>query len=317
MQRRYLWFVVPVLVLCAALLAATGCRVSEHEVGPAALGAARSTSALENLLATPGPVLVESVVGAHWEVPRSGLVNLDHPKAKAAGLVDGPEPIQIYFHALVHPTRGLYIVDTGVERALRDDPERAVVRGVVARVMNVQRMKIQNDLGSWLARQKQPLAGVLLTHLHLDHLTGMPDVPRGTPIFVGPGETRVRGIENLVVRPVVDRALAGHVALSEWRFEPDPDGRFSGVIDVFGDGSLWALWVGGHTPGSVAYLARTPTGPVLMVGDACHTAWGWENGVEPGSFSHDQPASAESLDRLKQLVARHPSIDVRLGHQRR
>jgi len=33
----------------------------------------------------------------------------------------------------------------------------------------------------------------------------------------------------------------------------DPSGLFAGVLDVFGDGSFWALWVPGHTPGSTAY----------------------------------------------------------------
>jgi len=84
---------------------------------------------------------------------------------------------------------------------------------------------------------------------------------------------------------------------------------------VFNDGSLWALHVPGHTPGSTAYLARTGKGPVLLVGDACHTSWGWEHSVEPGTFSSDQPRSAESLRSLSELVKRHPSIDVRLGHQ--
>jgi N-acyl homoserine lactone hydrolase len=94
-----------------------------------------------------------------------------------------------------------------------------------------------------------------------------------------------------------------------------PDGLFDGVLDVFGDGSLWAIWVPGHTPGTIAYLARTLTGPVLLVGDACHTAWGWEHDVEPGSFSVDRAKGAESLARLERFVARHPKIDVRLGHQ--
>jgi hypothetical protein len=56
---------------------------------------------------------------------------------------------------------------------------------------------------------------------------------------------------------------------------------------------------------------------VLLTGDACHTAWGWEHGVEPGSFSSDRSRSAASLAALKKLVARHPAIDVRLGHQQR
>ena len=104
-------------------------------------------------------------------------------------------------------------------------------------------------------------------------------------------------------------------AIREWPFEGDESGTFEGVLDVFGDGSLFAILVPGHTTGSTAYLARTPDGPVLLTGDVSHTAWGWEHGVAPGSFTEDHEANAESLKRLRALVARHPGIDVRLGHQ--
>jgi len=36
-----------------------------------------------------------------------------------------------------------------------------------------------------------------------------------------------------------------------------------------------------------------------------------------GEFSNDKPLSADSLASLEALVKRHPSIDVRLGHQPR
>ena len=110
-------------------------------------------------------------------------------------------------------------------------------------------------------------------------------------------------------------ACGSHAPLREWGFETDPSGRFAGVADVFGDASVWALHVPGHSAGSTAYLVRAPKGPVLLVGDACHTAWGWRNGVEPGDFSHDKPLSRRSLEQLQALVRRHPTIDVRLGHQ--
>jgi glyoxylase-like metal-dependent hydrolase (beta-lactamase superfamily II) len=87
-------------------------------------------------------------------------------------------------------------------------------------------------------------------------------------------------------------------------------------LDVFGDGSVWALWVPGHTPGSVAYVVRTTHGPVLLTGDASHTRWGWEHNVEPGSFSGNMPKSVESFTRLKALAEKVPGIDVHLGHQR-
>ncbi len=120
---------------------------------------------------------------------------------------------------------------------------------------------------------------------------------------------------NVFTQGTADRQLEGQGPLQEWAYRPDPDGRFDGVLDVFGDGSLWAIWVPGHTRGSTAYLARTTHGPVLFVGDTSHTSWGWMEGVERGLFTADQKKNADSLSRLERLVAEHPRIDVRLGHQ--
>jgi glyoxylase-like metal-dependent hydrolase (beta-lactamase superfamily II) len=304
-----------ILGLALGTLALVGVAVSDHPVTASRLGAPVPAAKMEALLDVPGPIEVETVVGATWQVDRGGLINLDHPEAKAAGLRDGLEPIQIYLHVLRHPQRGTYLVDTGVERALRDDPERAVLRGLVAKAMRRDLLHVERDTAS-VVQAERGLAGVLLTHLHLDHLSGLPDVPRGTPIYAGPGETSDRSILNAAVKGTTDRELAGHAPIQEWRFTRDPDGRFAGVLDVFADGSLFAIWVPGHTPGSTAYLARTPAGPVLLVGDTCHTAWGWEHGVEPGTFTRDRKKNAESLARLRALAQAHPGLSVRLGHQR-
>jgi N-acyl homoserine lactone hydrolase len=303
------------VALPVTVAAAVGFRVTTHPTAPAGLGEARSSLDLEAVIDKPGPVTVETITAADWQVDRSGLLDLGHPEAKAAGLTNGPEPIQIFFHAIRHPTRGLFIVDSGVERALAADPARAAVGGFVRRAAGVETMRFHTDTASWLAAQDRPLAGVFLTHLHLDHVLGLPDVPRGTPIFTGPGEAGERSALNAFVQSTTDRELAGHAPLQELRFEVDPAGRFAGVLDLFGDGSVWAIHVPGHTAGSTAYLARTADGPVLMVGDASHTAFGWEHGVPPGTFTAHPEQGAESFTKLRELVARHPSIDVRLGHQ--
>lgn len=307
--------------LLAALAAASttlvGCRATTHPVAPSDLGRQASSDAMVALLDEPGPVEVETVIAASWVVDRGGLLNLDHAEAESHGLEDGDEPIHIAFHALHHPTRGTYLIDTGVERALHAAPDEAAIGGIVADQMNLEAMTIHVDTATWIARQRRPIAGVFLTHLHLDHIAGLRDVPAGVPVHLGPGEADARSFLHLFIQGTADDALEGKPALRELAFTPDPAGRFEGVLDVLGDGSIWALLVPGHTDGSIAYLARTPGGPVLMVGDACHTAWGWEHGVEPGSYSSDIPRSADSLARLRRLVAENPSIDVRLGHQPR
>lgn len=314
MKKKLIAVVAAVVgVLGVTSLALSGCATTSHATEVATLGKARSTAALLAQLAAPGEVELETIASADWAVDRSGLVNLAHPSAKAAGLEDGDEPIRIFFHVIRHPTQGTFIVDTGVETALRDAPERSAVSGLVRSAMHMEKLKVRAPLGEWVSKEK--LAGVFLTHLHVDHVTGMRDVPNDVPVYTGPGEAAATGLMSAIVRSTTDRALEGKAPLREWQFREDESGQFDGVLDVFGDGSVWALWVPGHTPGSTAYLVRTKQGPVLLTGDASHTRWGWEHHVEPGTFTGDATRGTASFEKLQAFVAAHPEVQVRLGHQ--
>jgi N-acyl homoserine lactone hydrolase len=300
----------------AALLALTlssACAVTSVTPQPARLGTPTTLAVMEASLPLPGRVVLERVVAADWKVDRAGLVNLEHPEARAAGLEDGDEPIQIYMYVLRHPEHGSFLVDSGVQAALRTG-EDTILSGLVASAMNMETLVVHRDTAAWLAAEATPPAGVLLTHLHVDHVLGLADLPGGTPVYVGPGEAAASAFVNLFVQGTTDRALEGKDLL-ELAFGSEPSGDFDGVLDLFGDQSVFALHVAGHTPGSLAYLVRTPEGPVLLVGDTCHTAFGWAHGVEPGDFTADHEANAKKLMALRALVARHPEIVVHLGHQ--
>jgi glyoxylase-like metal-dependent hydrolase (beta-lactamase superfamily II) len=302
-------------LLLILTLALGACTATSHARRAATLGTITSAAAMEALIDRPGPVQVESVNGADWAVTRAGLIDLDNPTAKAAGLKDGDEPIQVYAHVIHHPTRGVFLIDTGVSRKFVDDPAGTGIGWVLRRFLHPERIQVQTDTAS-LLRREPPLAGVLFTHLHIDHIGGMPDIPPGTPLYTGPGEGRDREFQFALTRGSIDNVLAGHDAVQELPFVPDPSGRFAGVSDVFGDGTVFAILSPGHTSGNLAYVVRTPSGPVLFTGDTCHTRWGWEHDVPPGSFSHDRGRSAISLAALRGLAARHPSMQVRFGHQR-
>lgn len=296
-------------LLLAAVILLSGCTTSSHATKPSALGTVSDLAALERSLSQPGVVELETVASADWQVDRSGLLNLAHPAAKAAGLEDGLEPIQVFFHVIRHPTKGTFIVDTGMETALRDDPSRSALSGLVRAAMRMELLKVNAPLGERLAREGR-LDGVLLTHLHLDHVAGMRDVPDATPIYAGPGETSGAGFMNAFTRGSIDAALEGKQPISEFPFSEGHD-----VVDVLGDGSVWALWIPGHTKGSTAYVVRTTKGAVLLTGDGSHTRWGWEHAVEPGTFTSNPEQSRASFERLQALAKAHPELEVRLGHQ--
>lgn len=302
-------------VLSFVIVTLAACAQTTHQTTPASLGKPTSSSAMEALIDTPGPIQLKTVASANWVADLSGLLNLKDPKAIQAGLKDHEEPIQIYTHLLRHPTQGFFMIDTGVSKRLVQDPEGAGVGLVVRKFGKIEKMQVVEDASSAIQSEGEPLKGVLMTHLHLDHISGMPDVPKNVPFYTGPGEAEEVKLENAFVQGMANRFFEGRPAIQELQFQKDPDGKLDGVVDVFGDGSLFAILTPGHTAGHVSYLARTPAGPVLLTGDACHTRWGWEHGVEPGSYTFDRESERTSLLALKALSERHPKMLVKLGHQ--
>ncbi len=303
------------LLSAALVLLLQGCAMTSHPLGKPAPGRMSSSAEMERLIDQPGPIELETVNSADWSVTLAGMLNLDSPAAVQAGLKDRDEPIQVYAHVLKHPQRGNYLVDTGVSRKLVDDPDGAGVGWLVQKVMHTEKMRIRKSTAEILQGMDGKLSGVLFTHLHIDHISGMPDIPDNVPLYVGETDATETGLKNMFVRGTVDGLLAGKQPLQEWHFQPDPQGRFEGIIDVFEDGSVFAISTPGHTHGSTAFLVRTTHGPVLLTGDTCHTRWGWDHTVEPGYFTEDHDRNLASLTGLKELVLRHPAIEVRLGHQ--
>src|SRR4051794_23561719 len=103
MKRTHLALLgLGILTASVATRAAIGFQPTSHAAERTELGAQSSWEAMESVIDEPGPVTVETIVGADWAVTRAGLINLDDPKAKAAHLVDGDEPIVIQFHAMHH-----------------------------------------------------------------------------------------------------------------------------------------------------------------------------------------------------------------------
>lgn len=231
------------------------------------------------------------------------------------GLKDHEEPIQIYAYLLKHPQRGNFLIDTGVSKKLVDNPGEEGINWLIQKVMRLDKLEIKKSTAEILQEMDGKLSGIFFTHLHIDHISGMPDIANNVPLSIGATESRESSFKNMFVRGATDQLLKDKQPLQEWHFQPDPQGNFNGIIDVFEDASVFAISVPGHTQGSIAFLIRSTHGPVLLTGDACITLWGWEHTVEPGDFTADHDLNLQSLKNMKALVARHPRIKVHLGHQ--
>jgi N-acyl homoserine lactone hydrolase len=289
-------------------------RTTTHQTTPASIGTPVGSAAMEAVIDQPGPIELKTV-GSNWAANLSGLLNLKDQKAVQAGLKNRKEPIQIYLHVVRHPTQGFFLIDTGVAERFVKDPAGVGVGWVLRKFGGINQMEGQPSTSAAIASEGVPLKGVILSHIHLDHVSGLPDVPKDVPIYIGPNEAEASLFLNLFAQGTNDRLLAGRPPLKEFQIPKDPDGKLEGVIDVFGDSSFFAILTPRHTVGHLSFLARTTAGPVLLATDTSHTRWGWDHGVEPGTFLWNRELSHKNLLALKALSERHPNMVVKPGHQ--
>lgn len=304
----------PILSPLAGLafaLAVSACATptTRHPVVAADLGAPGGTADMAASLSRPGIVTFQRVAFARWTGGRGTFIDRDDPRT--ATVPKGDEEATVYAYVIDHPRFGRVLIDTGVSASLDDR-----LNWVMRRAVRDLNLRIERTTGQWLADQTAP-GVVFLTHLHFDHVGGLIDLPVTTPVYLGPGEAQERSRINLLLGSPADAVLSGYGPLGEWGFQPDPDDGFDGVIDVFGDGSIWALWVPGHSAGSTAYLVNAVDGPKLVVGDAVSTRLGWESAMPQPVPAAARAAAERSADRLRRFAATHPAVEVFLGHQSR
>jgi N-acyl homoserine lactone hydrolase len=110
------------------------------------------------------------------------------------------------------------------------------------------------------------LRGVLITHSHWDHVSGLDQLQ--VPIWTNAGELRYAGEarDGKVFRTV----SKGH-EIHRYEFAEAPYLGFASTYDVHGDGSVVVALAGGHTTGSVIVFVTLPTGKrYAFIGDV---AW--------------------------------------------
>jgi len=304
-SRFYLLLILNLFVYCAQ---------STRPFEKVSKGTFSNTNLMLSKIKNRGPIKFQKFIAADWSVDREGLIDFDDPKVEQAQLEEGYEPIQIYFYLLEHPKYGKFLIDSGISNGFKKEKSEWPVSKLVRSAMNLDELKLHKTLNEVLSENKISLQGVFLTHMHLDHIMGIPDLPNITPVYVGPDESSHSAFLNMFVQGSTDKLFGENVKIEHLEFEnKNPD--TIQIIDYFGDGSFFVLWVSGHTPGSLAYLIQTTSGTELVVGDTCHTAWGWENNVPPGDFTSDKKRNREKLAMLKEISFKLPKMKVHLGHQ--
>jgi len=270
------------------------------------MGIPSSTTALAASLKQPGQLSFKKI-HVFTQVSKRGDQMVVAPEYS-----DIEELVEAYFYVIEHPEKGVFLIDAGMPSNYKE-----MFGFVLKKLMTGEDVNFHTFTDDWLKQNEQTTPrGVFLTHLHFEHMMGVAALPVSTPIYVGPRDGSPRDLLIRIVGSPTDSALKGRPPLQEFAFTADDDGAFDGILDIFGDGNLWAIHTPGHSPGSIAYLVNSTEGPKLVTGDTLRLGLEWTTGLQDSWDTEETaPITAKSAAALKKFVAQHSGIEVHLGHQ--
>lgn len=163
------------------------------------------------------------------------------------------------------------------------------------------------------------VAGVVLTHAHWDHVSGLETLP-GVPVWVNRAEREF--IENGGDLTALIRSFK-NVQYKIYEFDDGPYLDFPSSHDVWDDGSVVLVPAPGHTPGSIIAFITLPSGTrYALLGDL---VWQLEGVELPAErpwllrrlIGEDDDAVRASVTRMAAIHRRFPEMVLVPAHDAR
>lgn len=218
---------------------------------------------------------------------------------------------------LVRHPRGDLLIDTGFGRDLE-----AHIATTPRLAQALTRYTRRTPAGAQLQAhgvEASALAGVVLTHAHWDHVSGLDSLP-GVPVWIN-------SEERAFVREGGERtALIRSFESTNWIDYKFDDGRYFGFdssFDVWDDGSVVLVPAPGHTPGSVIVFLALPSGTrYALLGDL---VWQFEGITRPAErpwfarrmLGENDAQVRDAIARIAAIHRRYPDIRLVPAHDGR
>jgi N-acyl homoserine lactone hydrolase len=228
-------------------------------------------------------------------------------------------PIPIVAFLLEHPGAGPVLIDTGLHPSVAVKPAESL-----GRIGTLAFRDLQMDAGQALPAQLRTrgiepasVGTVVMTHLHVDHASGIAEFPEATFVVSRPewdAATTQGALHGYSTRQF-DHAFDYRLL----DFDVTGDGgptSFSGFarsFDLFGDGSVRTVFTPGHTLGHMSVVVRTSGGEVLLAGDAIYLRRNLDDAHLPHR-TEDDHLYRRSLREMQQYVRETPDAVVIPGH---
>lgn len=197
-------------------------------------------------------------------------------------------------------TDSCYLIRHGDQQMIWDTGFAAELKG---KSQDLGKLVIHLDttLAEQLARvglKPADIDVVGISHMHADHTGQAAEFPQAKLVIGKQDFEKTAGKDD---------------PFGPWRGSGKPVTLLTADHDIFGDGSVVALHLPGHTPDHLALLVRLASGPVLLSGDVYHSTIAREKrGVPP--FNTSRAETLASMDRFEKL-AKETGAKVIIQHE--
>jgi N-acyl homoserine lactone hydrolase len=267
-------------------------------------------------------VAVEPLVAGHAEWSRSIMVSPGGHLLAAKllrALLTGHNAISVPVPAFLirHPSAGAILVDTGLHPSIATDGRENF--GSLGTRFGKPSLAPGEDVPSQLRKrglEPGEIPIVVMTHLHLDHTSGISEFPNST-FVVSETEWNFAATANQTLngyrRAHFDYAFEYRTVDFD-RANIDSYASFGRTFDLFGDGSIHLAFTPGHSPGHMSIVCRLEEHDFVIGGDAMYLL-AQLDGSEPGPpRPHDAHNFRRSLQELRLFHRQFPDAVITPGH---
>jgi N-acyl homoserine lactone hydrolase len=228
-------------------------------------------------------------------------------------------PIPIVAFLLEHPGVGPVLVDTGLHPSVAAKPAESLGRLATLAFRDLEMDAGQAVPAQLRGRDIDParVATVVMTHMHVDHASGISEFPHATFVVsraewdAATTQGKLHGYSTRQFDHAFDYRLLDFDAAGDEG--PLSFSGFARSFDLFGDGSVMAVYTPGHTLGHMSVVVRTAGGEVLVAGDAIYLRRNLDED-HPPHRTEDDHLYRRSLREMQQYVRETPDAVVIPGH---
>lgn len=177
------------------------------------------------------------------------------------------------------------LVDTGWSSECKDNAKKHLGRAMWFATQPV--VNEGEDVLSQLAQfgvAPEELDAVILTHLDCDHVSGLHLVKNAKAIYACKEELARAEKKS----PRYNNDFWQNIDVAPLPMGYDSKAPFGKSCDLFGDGSVRAIYTPGHSAGSICVIIKDNDKLALFTGDTGYSEESWKELIVPGLFSNLQ-----------------------------